>query len=667
MRQPPLWSPSNERTSRSNIHEFQSILIEKECVSSFDYWELYKWSIDRPADFWRELSEFTGVQFSQKPESIFEPSTFGHSFIDAKWFSGGRLNYAQNLLCDRAKDEISVISICEGRQKVDSLSYGDLLEQVAAVASYLRKSGVQPGDRVAGFVCNTAEALIAMLATSSLGAVWSSCSPDFGANAVIERFKQISPKFLFATKSYVYSGKVFSCATKIEQIVASIPSIEQCVIINVTDATTPEPGLSISQLIFSDILTSEKSASLIFEAVDFDHPLFILYSSGTTGTPKCITHGTGGTLLQHKKEHSLHVDLKPGSRILYYTTCGWMMWNWVVSALATKSCLVLYEGNPMRSEHGNLWQIVEDYKLDALGTSPKYLQACEQQAISPKRDYDLSSLKTLLSTGSPLLPAQYDWIYEHVAKDLHLASISGGTDIISCFMLGVPTLPVFKGEIQAPGLGMAIECWNEEQKPENGIKGELVCVKSFPSRPIYFWGDDDLHTKYKSAYFDYYQDAQIWRHGDFIQITESGGILVYGRSDATLNPGGIRIGTAEIYKELEKLDWISDTVVVERSQGDDSFIVLMCKPNDPSFDLSESLVASLKSKIKQSLSPRHVPKFVFQVTDIPYTRSGKKSEIAVKSALNHKKVANISSLSNPDSLYEYEQLAKTLDNCATKS
>jgi acetoacetyl-CoA synthetase len=550
---------------------------------------------------------------------------------------------------------------------VDSLRYTDLLERVASVASYLRKSGVKSGDRVAGFVCNTAETLVAMLAASSLGAVWSSCSPDFGAHAVIERFRQISPKFLFATKSYVYSGKVFSCAAKIEEIVASIPSIEQCVLLNVTDTSTPDPSLNCNQLDYVDILKAEKSAQLNFEAVDFDHPLFILYSSGTTGTPKCITHGTGGTLLQHKKEHSIHVDLKPGSRILYYTTCGWMMWNWVVSALATKSCLVLYEGNPMHSEHGDLWQVVQDYKLDVLGTSPKYLQACEQQGISPIDDYDLSSLKTLLSTGSPLLPAQFDWVYDHVSKDIHLASISGGTDIISCFMLGVPTLPVYRGEIQAPGLAMAIECWNDEQKPQKGVKGELVCVQAFPSRPIFFWGDDKQHSKYKAAYFEHYEDAQIWRHGDFIEITESGGILVHGRSDATLNPGGVRIGTAEIYKELEKLEWLADSVVVERFEGDDSFIVLMCKPNDPSFDMNEALIANLKIKIKQSLSPRHVPKYVFKVADIPYTRSGKKSEIAVKSAVNHKKVSNSSSLSNPDSLGEFERVANQLDSYAKKA
>lgn len=644
-----LWTPSEERILNANISKFISFITKKENINISNYQQLYQWSIQNIEKFWENIWQYSEIIHSKKYKQVL----IDNGIKDSKWFVGSKLNFAENLL--RYKDDnIAIISYRENFPSI-RLTYFELNVLVRKVANALKSFGVKNGDRVAGYVANVPEAVIAMLATTSLGAIWSSTSPDFGIEGVVDRFGQIEPKILFATQAYFYNGKHIDNTEKILEIVKKIPSIKKTILIdeyfnfkkvNEQDVNFDQPTLDFSQL----LNFTEKYFE--FVQCDFDHPVYIMYSSGTTGKPKCIVHGAGGTLLQHFKEHSLHTDLKREDVITYFTTCGWMMWNWLVSSLQIGSTVVLIDGNPVYPNEERLWKIIADEKITVFGTSPKYLTLIEKTGLVPKEKFILQNLKTILSTGSPLTGSNFHWIYKNVKEDLLLSSISGGTDIISCFMLGCPVIPVYSGEIQTRGLGMKVEAWNENGNSVIEEKGELVCTAPFPSRPIYFWNDEDS-SKYQNAYFNYYPG--VWRHGDYIKITKNDGIVVYGRSDATLNPGGVRIGTAEIYKVVEAQEEIADSLVVGKNINDDVKIILFVVLKE-GFNFNNDLVQRLKSKIRSETTPRHVPYQIIQIKEVPYTISGKKVEIAVTKILNGEKVDNKEALANPKSLEQFYNL-----------
>ncbi len=619
--------------------------LEKEKKISFkNYQELHHWSVAQIPDFWESIWRFCDIQSTEPYKKVMgAPKMPG-----TKWFDGARLNFAENLL-RRRDDHPAFVSYGEDRSPI-RLSYSELYEKVSRLADSLRKEGVTIGDRVAGTMPNIPETIIAMLATTSLGAVWSSCSPDFGAQGVIDRFGQIEPKILFAANGYSYNGKWHDRLGLLREILPQLPSVKKVVIVPYIDSPLNERRDPFVE--WQDFLdTHAETKQIPFEQLPFDHPVYILYSSGTTGVPKCIVHGAGGTLLQHAKELILHSDLKADDRIFYFTTCGWMMWNWLVSSLAVGATIILYEGSPSYPNLDVLWEMAEKEKITHFGTSPKFLTACEKGGMTPKR-FDLASLRAVLSTGSPLSVENFEWVYKNVKPDLHLASISGGTDIIGCFMLGNPNLPVYAGEIQCRGLGMKVECWDESGKPVKGKKGELVCTAPFPSMPVSFWNDRD-GKKYHDAYFSFYPN--IWRHGDFIEVTEQDGIMVYGRSDATLNPGGVRIGTAEIYRQVESIPEVVDSLVVGQNWENDVRVVLFVVLKE-GLQLDEALIAKIKTTIKTGTTPRHIPAKVLQVTEIPYTVSGKKVEMAVANLIHNEPVKNREALVNPKALDQFQNI-----------
>jgi acetoacetyl-CoA synthetase len=627
------------------MYHFMQYVNARYGMSLANYGELYDWSIEESPVFWETLWAFSEVIHSRSYDQVVDDI---NKMPGARWFEGARLNFAENLL--QYRDDHIALSFKGETRRTVSITYNELYQQVARLAQSMRDMGIQPGDRVAGFMPNMIETVVAMLAATSVGAIWSSCSPDFGIKGVLDRFGQIEPRVLFTADGYFYNGKEFDSLDRILEIIKDLPSIEKIVVVPYKD-TEPDITNMAKFVLFDDFLASE-AEDLIFEQLPANHPLYILYSSGTTGVPKCIVHGAVGTLLQHIKELKLHSDAKREDTIFYFTTCGWMMWNWLVSSLALGARVFLYDGSPFYPDPGAMWQMSQDEKITIFGTSAKYLAALEKAGVKPKQSYDLTSLKAILSTGSPLSAESFEFVYRDIKNDLCLSSISGGTDIISCFALGNPMGPVYASELQCRGLGMKVEAYNEQGNPVTGHKGELVCTLSAPSMPIYFWNDPD-NSNYSEAYFDVYPG--VWLHGDYIEITEHGGVIIYGRSDATLNPGGVRIGTAEIYRQVESIPEIVDSLVVGQDWDDDVRIVLFVKLRED-VKLDDQLVDRIKTTIRKNCTPRHVPAKCIEVADIPYTISGKKVELAVQNVVHGREVKNRDALANPEALECYVDL-----------
>ncbi|NOZ86151.1 MAG: acetoacetate--CoA ligase [Deltaproteobacteria bacterium] len=641
----PLWTPGKDRVERSNMIMYLRFL-EKEMGKTFhDYKSLWEWSVVNRDEFWPSIWRFGQVKASKEWDQVVEDRD---TMLGTKWFLGARLNFAENLL--RFRDERKALVFKGEGRTARSVTYAQLYDQVAGLAHAMRAMGIKTGDRVAGFMPNLPETVAAMLAAASIGAIWSSCSPDFGIKGVLDRFGQIEPKLLFTADGYFYNGKTFDSIQKISGIIQHLPSVEKIVVVPYTKES-PDISLLPNAVHFQEFMAGGQG-DLVFEQLPFDHPLYIMYSSGTTGVPKCIVHGAGGTLLQHIKELWLHTNVTRDSKIFYYTTCGWMMWNWLTSALTAGATILLYDGSPFHPEPGTLWEFAQEQGMTIFGTSAKYLAALEKEGVRPRESYDLSSLETICSTGSPLSVESFEFVYRDIKKDVCLSSISGGTDIISCFALGNPTLPVWPGELQCRGLGMKVAAYNEDGKPVIGAKGELVCEAPFVSMPIYFWNDPD-NAKYKAAYFERFDN--VWHHGDFIEITEHDGVIIYGRSDATLNPGGVRIGTAEIYRQVESIAEVLDSLVVGQEWDNDVRVILFVKLK-PGITLTEELRQKIKTTIRSNTTPRHVPSKIIQVADIPYTISGKKVELAVRKVIHGEPVLNKDALANPNSLDLYHDL-----------
>ncbi|MEX2323000.1 MAG: acetoacetate--CoA ligase [Acidimicrobiia bacterium] len=628
-----LWQPQPQRADASLLARFATAVG----FGADDYEALWQWSVEEYGEFWQAVWDRCGVLATEPPST----PVGRESMPGAEWFPGARLNYAQNLL--RGPSDEAALLVAGEDGSLETITRADLWGRVARVQAALRDLGVGVGDRVAGLVTNGAEAVVAMLATAASGAIWSSTSPDFGAMGVIDRFGQIEPTVLICVDGYQYNGTAYDVTDTVATAVSAIPSIRHTVVIDRIGR-----GAGAGQIAW-DTLTSTPASDPEFAQLPFDHPLFIVYSSGTTGPPKSIVHGAGGTLLKHLCEHQLHSDLRPADRLFWFTTCGWMMWNWLVGGLGSGAAIVLYDGSPSHPDLGVLWRLAAYTGITHFGTSPRFLAANAKGGVRPRDIADLGSIRWIGSTGSPLNPNQFDWVYDNVSQDVHLASISGGTDIIGCFAIGVPTLPVRRGELQARALGMAVEAWDDEGRAVIGEKGELVCTKPFPSMPVAFWNDPD-GSAYHDAYFA--EHPGVWTHGDFIEIRPEGGVVIHGRSDTTLNPGGVRIGTAEIYRAIETMPEVVDSIVIGHDTDGDTEVVLFVVLADGE-DLDDDLTARIKSTIRDQTSPRHVPRRVMSISEVPYTISGKKVEKAVRLAVAGKAITNRDALANPSSLDQF--------------
>ena len=641
-----LWKPSEDRIKNSNMYRFMGLINEKFSQHFTEYDLLYQWSIENIPDFWATMWGFANIKASKSYDQVIDDVS---KMPGAKWFSGARLNFAENLLRYR-DDHVALIFKGEDHDS-KKMTYLELYDEVARVAKSLKEVGIQAGDRVAAFMPNMPETIIAMLAVTSLGATWSSCSPDFGIKGVLDRFGQIKPKVLFTANGYWFKGKSLDSIERISDILKQLPSIEKVVVVPYTDQD-PDISRVPNAIHYRDFKSPDSNLEIEFEQLPFEHPLYIMYSSGTTGLPKCMVQSAGGILIHQLKELMLHTDLKREDTIFYFTTCGWMMWNWLTSSLGVGATLMLFDGNPFHPNPGALWKMAQDEKITIFGTSAGYIAALQNAGVKPGKEFDLTPLKAILSTGSPLSVEGFEFIYEEVKSDLQLASISGGSDLNGCFAAGNPMGPVYAGELQCRCLAMKVEAFDEAGKPVINQQGELVCTAPFPSMPIYFW-DDPKGEKYHAAYFDVYPN--IWRHGDFIEINDHGGVVIYGRSDATLNPGGVRIGTAEIYRQVEQMEEIEDSLVVGQDWKNDVRVILFVQMAK-GYDLTEDLKNKIKMTLRTNASPRHVPVKILAVPEILYTLNMKKVELAVKKVIQGEEVKNKDALKNPEVLDFYANL-----------
>jgi acetoacetyl-CoA synthetase len=642
----PLWQPSDQQISAANITRLKNTIEDQFNVSLPDYPALHAWSVNNLEAFWSLVWDDCGVIASSSYDNVI---TNPEKMPGAQWFPGARLNYAENLL-RKTGSEAAIVFRSEDAVR-RQLSHDQLREQVACCAGYLKSVGVEAGDRVVGFMPNMPETVVAMLATASLGAVWSSCSPDFGVQGVLDRFGQIEPKVVFTSDGYFYNGKFHQSGDKVSQFVSQLPGVKSTVVVPFREPLEQtDPGLD-GAVCYAEIV-ARKDQELSFTQLPFDHPLYVMYSSGTTGVPKCIVHTAGGALLQHLKEMRYHCNINDGDRLFYFTTCGWMMWNWLVSGLACGATIMLYDGSPFYPDGNVIFDYASEEQFTVLGTSAKYIDAVNKAGLRPGQSHNLSALRSILSTGSPLSPEGFDFVYANIKDDICLSSISGGTDLLGCFIGGNPTLPVVKGELQCVILGMAVEVFDDNGNAVQGQKGELVCTKPFPSMPIGFWGDSD-GSRYHSAYFDRFDN--VWCHGDFIEIKATGAAVIYGRSDTVLNPGGVRIGTAEIYRQVEQLDEIQESLVIGQNWNSDVRVVLFVRLTD-GVVLDEALQTMIKQQVRKNCTPRHVPAKIVAVEDIPRTKSGKIVELAVRSIVHGESVNNKEALANPEALALYSDL-----------
>lgn len=647
--QQPLWTPSAERIAASRMDAFRRFVNQRHGLQLADYPALHAWSVEQREAFWQAIVDFFEIRFHSPAECVLRE---GPAMPDAQWFPGATLNFAEHLL-RRRDGHPALVAIAEDGSR-EQLSYAQLAAHVAGLQRALRNAGVGIGDRVAAFMPNTWQTVVGMLASASLGATWSSCSPDFGTQGVIDRFGQIEPKVLIAAAGYRYAGKSLDLTDKLNEILRQLPSVQQLVLVPYAnlDVRTMDCQSAASISLWQDFY--QPGGAPQFTPVPFDQPLYILYSSGTTGVPKCIVHGTGGTLLQHVKELGLHTDLGATDTLFYYTTCGWMMWNWLMSGLAMGATLVLYDGSPFHPEPTRLIDLIDAEDISIFGTSAKFIAALEKAGVRPRKSHELLSLKAILSTGSPLAHESFEYIYRDVKADLCLSSISGGTDIVSCFALGNPTLPVWPGELQCKGLGMDVQVWDEDGRSLHGGKGELVCARHFPSMPVGFWNDAG-GEKFRAAYFDTFPG--VWAHGDYAEETEHGGLVIHGRSDAVLNPGGVRIGTAEIYRQVEKVPQVLESIAIGQDWQGDVRVVLFVRLRE-GVTLDDALRDEICRIIRANTTPRHVPSRIVQVADIPRTISGKIVELAVRNVVHGRPVKNTDALANPQALELYRDLAE---------